>query len=201
MAQVKIWGLLNSWSWSVPTSPKWEAQDGCLVYVIQPFTLIALYHAQNVAGTHWISRREGRDGKECRQAVKKVTSICRMNHESTVIYPLKISPVEFIFLLLILWQVSFIPFNCDLVFSIILPVNTQRSSLLWVRLWCCRAPTMVSQGGRLGITRSVGVWMSFVGKTLTILVTWGWKLSGTAQLFCFDPWKLWVFFVIWTAHE
>lgn len=137
MAQVKIWGLLNSWSWSVPTSPKWEAQDGCLVYVIQPFTLIALYHAQNVAGTHWISRREGRDGKECRQAVKKVTSICRMNHESTVIYPLKISPVEFIFLLLILWQVSFIPFKPDIHWGSIATLSFPSSSPLILREAAC----------------------------------------------------------------
>lgn len=36
---------------SVPTSP--EEEQMCLVYVIQPFTLIALYCAQNVVGTHW----------------------------------------------------------------------------------------------------------------------------------------------------
>lgn len=131
MAQVKIWGLLYAWSWSVPTSPKWEVQDGCLVNVIQPFTLIALYRAQNADGTQWISRREGRDGKECRQAVKKVTSICRVNHESTVIYPLKISPVDFIFLLLILWQVSFIQFKPDIHCGSIATLSFPSSSPCW----------------------------------------------------------------------
>ena len=130
MAQVKIWSLLYAWSWSVPTSPKWEVQDGCLVNVIQPFTLIALYHAQNVVGTQWISRREGRDGKECRQAVKKVTSICRVNHKSTVIDPLKISPVDFIFLLLIIWQVSFIQFKPDIHCGSIATLSFPSSSAL-----------------------------------------------------------------------